>query len=305
MNTCILAFLLSAVAATAAEFHVAPTGADVLIKARDEARKVTGPNTIVLAPGRYFHHGTMVLDDRDTGLTIKGAQPGAMAEVYGGVPVTGWEQWKGNIWRAPVPKGKRFFNLIVDGQPATMAQTPNAGSGFGGGAWIINNGAVGVPQEWRGYDYSDAQVFGFLGANWFSEMREVTAVSPNAEGVLPIDGGSAQFGGMNHRFFIRGVLEFLDEPGEWCLKHKEGFVYYWPEDRRARRPPDRAPHQREALRHHGTFVSDTGQEHHHRKPFADRFGFLSRAGICSVSRRTPRRRRRCSKAWCSAKMSSD
>lgn len=74
MNTCILAFLLSAVAATAAEFHVAPTGADALIKARDEARKVSGPNTIVLAPGGYFNHGTMVLDDRDTGLTIKGAQ---------------------------------------------------------------------------------------------------------------------------------------------------------------------------------------------------------------------------------------
>lgn len=29
---------------------------------------------------------------------------------------------------------------------------------------------------------------------------------------------------MNERFFLRGVLEFLDEPGEWRLKHKDGYV---------------------------------------------------------------------------------
>ena len=29
-----------------------------------------------------------------------------------------------------------------------------------------------------GYDYADAQVFGFLGANWFSEMRAVQEYFP-------------------------------------------------------------------------------------------------------------------------------
>lgn len=236
----LLVAALLATEAGAAEFRIAPGGNDALATARDEARKTPGPHTIVLAPGRYFNTGSIVLDERDSGLTIRGAQPGATAEVYGGVPVAGWEKWKGSIWRAPVfapeglrrgtpaPKGARFFNLIVDGKPSTMAQTPNAGSGFGGGAWRISNGAVGVPESWRGYDYSDAQVFAFIGGNWFSEMRAVRAASPDARGVLPVDGGSGQFGGMNDRFFLRGVLEFLDEPGEWCLKHKEGFVYYWP-----------------------------------------------------------------------------
>jgi hypothetical protein len=179
-------------------------------------------------PGRYFLAAPLRLDERDSCVVWRGAGPAASAEIYGGLPVTGWEKWRGDIWRAPVPKGKRFYNLIVDGQSATLAQTPNKGSGFGGGAWKINNGAVGLPKEWRGYDYSDAQVFGFIGGNWFSEMREVTAAAPDANGTLAIDGGSGQFGGLNNRFFLRGVLEFLDEPGEWCLKHKEGYVYYWP-----------------------------------------------------------------------------
>ena len=220
-------------------FHVAPDGNDdhpgtrrqpfaTIAAARDAARAVPGERTIVLAPGRYFHTGPVVFDDRDSGVTLRGAEPGATAEVYGGVPVTGWERWQGDIWRAPVPQGERFFNLVVDGEPATMAQTPNAGSGFRGAAQHRGNAAVWVPPEWRGYDYADAQVFGFLGANWFSEMRTVLAASPNEDGILPIDPGSGLFGGMNHRFFLRGVLEFLDEPGEWCLKHEEGYVYYWP-----------------------------------------------------------------------------
>ena len=42
-------------------------------------------------------------------------RPDATAEVYGGVPVAGWEKWKGNIWRAKVPAKIRFFDLVVDG----------------------------------------------------------------------------------------------------------------------------------------------------------------------------------------------
>lgn len=238
---CVSLALFSTSAASAAVFNVAPDGNDAnpgtsrkpfatIAKARDAARAVPGPHTILLAKGRYFVTDAILFDDRDSGLTIRGRDKGAAAEVYGGVPVTGWEKWKGDIWRAPVPKGKRFFNLIVDGKPATMAQTPDAGSGFGGGAGLQGNTGIVVPADWRGYDYSDAQVFAFIGANWFSEMREVLQPSPDSNGVVQVDGGSGGFGGMNDRFFLRGVLEFLDEPGEWCLKHKEGFVYYWSPD---------------------------------------------------------------------------
>jgi hypothetical protein len=231
--------LLIGGAAVAADFHVAPNGNDAnpgtaakpfatLETARDKARTTPGPHTILLAPGRYFHSGAIVLDDRDSGLTLRGAQTGAVAELYGGLPVTGWERWKGNVWRAPVPKGQRFFNLIVDGRPATMAQTPNAGSGFGGGAANHGNETVQVPAEWMDYDYADAQVSCFIGGNWYGEVREVLDPKPNGDKNLRIDPGSGMFGGMNERFFLRGVLDFLDEPGEWCLKHQEGYLYYWP-----------------------------------------------------------------------------
>lgn len=234
-----MTLIAAALMATGGDYHVAPNGNDqnpgtaskpfaTLEAARDKARRTPGPHTILLSPGRYFNSGSIVLDDRDSGLTLRGMQPGATAEVYGGLPVTGWARWKGDIWRAPVPKGERFFTLIVDGRPATLAQTPNAGSGFRGGAAGNGNETVRVPAEWMDYDYTDAQVICFIGANWFGEVREVLTPKPNANKNLRIDPGAGTHGGMNERFFLRGVLEFLDEPGEWCLKHQEGYLYYWP-----------------------------------------------------------------------------
>jgi len=221
--------------------HVAPTGADrnpgtedrpfaSLSAARDAARRLAGSGHVIsLAPGRYFHAEAVTFDERDSGLVIRGAEPGATAEIYGGVPVTGWERWKGNIWRAQVPKGQRFYNLIVDGKVATMAQTPNAGSGFGGGAKPVGPAEtwkprehVSVPMEWRDYDYDDAQLYAFHDTNWFSEMHTILE-PPNEEGLLRV--ATANVG---ERLFLRGILEFLDEPGEWCLKNKEGYLYYWP-----------------------------------------------------------------------------
>lgn len=238
---CLSAVLLASSTVLAATFHVAPGGNDAnpgtarkpfatIAKARDAARACNGKdNIIVLAPGRYFHADAVLLDERDSGLTIRGAQPGATAEIYGGLPVTGWERWKGNIWRAPVPKGQRFFNLIADGHSLTMARTPNAGGGYGGGAKSVGHQdtwrpreEVFVPDAWRGYDYSDAQVFAFHDSNWFSEMHAILS-APDKDGIMKVTKGN-----IGQRLFIRGVLEFLDEPGEWCLKNREGFVYYWP-----------------------------------------------------------------------------
>lgn len=220
-------------------YCVAPSGDDsnpgiaarpfaTISKARDMARATPEADTIILSAGRYFLTEPLVLDDRDSGLTIRGAGKGAVAEVYGGQPITGWEKWKGDIWRARVPADRPFYNLIVDGNPAVMAQTPNAGGGFGGGAQRISNTALSTPAEWRGYDFSDAQISAFIGGNWFSEMRAPAGFDPATNTLAFEAGNGAQFGGINTRFFVRGVLEFLDEPGEWCLKNKEGFVYYWP-----------------------------------------------------------------------------
>jgi len=73
---------------------------------------------ILLAPGRYFHAAAISLDGRDRGLPIKGEQPGAIAEIYGGLAVNGWTMSEGPFKSAAesyVNKGHRIeSNLIYD-----------------------------------------------------------------------------------------------------------------------------------------------------------------------------------------------
>lgn len=132
----------------AAEFYVAPDGNDdnagtkakpfaTLERARDAvraARKTGAENkagcTVCLRGGNYFLSETFRLDDRDSGVVFRAAA-GEEPVVYGGPRITGWEKWKENIYRAKVPAGKRFFQLVHGRSNAVMARHPNRGSGYG------------------------------------------------------------------------------------------------------------------------------------------------------------------------------
>ena len=94
------------------------------------------------------------------------------------------------------------------------------------GAARVNNTKIRIPAEWANYDFSACASFGWIGPDWFAEMRDVTGVD-REKYLLTISPGS---GGQpfNARLYVQGVRELLDEPGEWCLSCSEGYVYYWP-----------------------------------------------------------------------------
>ncbi|NWK57345.1 right-handed parallel beta-helix repeat-containing protein [Verrucomicrobiaceae bacterium N1E253] len=237
--------------AAAKEVYVSPTGDDLntgthteplktLHAARDHVRKsrktssgkkTPNPATIYLLPGDYYLHETLRFDERDSMLTIKPAnKQHQTATLHGGVKVTGWTRWKGDIFRAKSPVTDGFRRLIVNGIGAVQARHPNVGDGFGGGLKRVNNTTIAVPAAWKEYDYSRAQVFGWLGPNWFSEVRSAQAFDKTRL-QLKISSGSKMYRGINHRIYIQGVPELLDEPGEWCHSPKDGYIYYWPTDK--------------------------------------------------------------------------
>ena len=89
----VLTVLAGASACAATEWHVAPHGDDAapgtrerpfatLERARDAARDIPGPHTILLSAGIHRRTQTVELDTRDSGLVIRGAAPG----VANGVP---------------------------------------------------------------------------------------------------------------------------------------------------------------------------------------------------------------------------
>jgi len=227
----------------AADFHVAPGGRDAnagtkdqpfatLAKARDAVRaKIAGGMradvTVELAPGAYCHSEPVCFDERDGGrdghtVTYRGAAREGV-KLYGGMAATQWEKWQGNIWRAPIAKDKPHYQLIVDDAPAVMARFPKSGDGYSM-SWC-EKGCV--PPEWLKWDFTDAQILGYLGPNWFGDTVKITGVDPKT-GQIASGGGAGYFGGMGPRRYVRGVLGLLTEPGEWCPQRKEGYVYYWP-----------------------------------------------------------------------------
>jgi len=243
---CVVLLGVSVASGAVRQFYVAPDGDDgnpgtkskplqSFAGARDAVRReiadgMTADVVVQFAPGNYFTKATTTFDERDNGrdghVVIYRGAPNCQTTVYGGLPVTGWEKWQGQIYRAKLPQDKRFYRLFENGRSAVMARHPNKGSGYGGGAARVNNTKIRVPAEWADYDFSAAQVFGWIGPDWFAEMRDVTGID-REKCILTISPGSAGQP-FNRRLYVQGVRQLLDEPGEWCLSRSEGYVYYWP-----------------------------------------------------------------------------
>ena len=229
------------------EFYVSPSGNDnnpgsiakpfhSIEKAKEAVRSALSENlvqniTVYLRGGDYFVDKTICFDDRDgnTNAVVKysGYQK-EKAVINGGIPVTGWVKYSDNVYRAKIPaqlQGKNFYRLFDNGHSTVLARHPNLGSGFGDGLKRINNTTIQVPEHWKNYDFSKAQIYGWIGSNWFAELRAVQRFDKDKLQLI-IDPGSNNFGGLNNRIFIQGVPELLDTENEWCIKNDS--IYYFP-----------------------------------------------------------------------------
>ena len=207
-------------------------------KAQQLAREIIRKDSdakiqVILCAGDYYIDETIQLNESDAcgSASVSYLSAGDEAvNIYGGIRLTNWEKWNQNIYRVKLADSllnKDLNVLLEDGEAMPMARYPNKGKGFGGELKRIDNTTVSVPQNWANYDFSHAQVYGWLGSNWFTELRKVMAVDTEKL-LLTIDPGSTSFGGLNSRIYIQGVPELLDAEGEWCINKKDGYLYYWP-----------------------------------------------------------------------------
>lgn len=106
--------------------------------ARDVIREIkkaglNEPVTVMLLEGKYYLPGTFKLSPEDSGTedcpVTYTAYPGHKPVVLGGVKVTGWEPYKGKIWRCNLnEQGYTFTDvkqLVYDNEPQPLARYPN------------------------------------------------------------------------------------------------------------------------------------------------------------------------------------
>ncbi len=137
--------------------------------------------------------------------------------ISGGVPVSGWTPYQGNIWRASFSQAPKY--VIVNGTPMTLARHPNTG-------WIKNvqgsNSSLSSPQLAQPNGHWNGATVVARTSNWSYKKMTVTNFS---NGTLQFAAIGHNFGNSDWGFFIQNSLKALDQPGEWYYDAATGHLY--------------------------------------------------------------------------------
>ncbi|MBB5441188.1 hypothetical protein HDC92_004895 [Pedobacter sp. AK017] len=249
------------------EFYVSPTGSNSnnglsvktpfasLAFARDAVRKLKKngkagkPVFVYLRGGTYALDSVLTFTEEDSGTANHPItyMPYTKERVVisGGRRVIGWKPYKNGIWMARLAglaagKSYNFKQLYVDDSIRTLARTPDTGFYRVKSSGYVSNETRNLAAQFV-YDNDDFK------ADW-TNIKDIETVVYHywSDTRLPVK----EIDEKNHtvyfqhptgkkfvednknpvgaRYFIQGVFEALDQPGEWYLNRKDGVVYYYP-----------------------------------------------------------------------------
>jgi parallel beta-helix repeat protein len=201
---------------------VAPVTPDISQAVLSLPANIANGSVVSLLCGRTYQ-GTLNLGGKSN-VTVNTAGTCGKAVVTPGQAVTGWTQYQGNVYSAPIAFDAA--QVIVDGQPASMAHWPSRSQ-----TWATASGSSATSLSYAvpNTDMVGAKLV-FKAYDWAIERRNVTAYS---SGVMTLaDPGNPSFGGYPLSgavsFYVEGKLWMLDEPGEWAIRG--GRLYVWTPD---------------------------------------------------------------------------
>jgi hypothetical protein len=211
------------------------------LRAAREAKQKTpdATATIVIRAGTYYLAEPLILTPADSGLTLS-AYRNERPVLSGGRRIAGWKEVTvegRKLWAADVneaSQGKwQFRELWINGQRAVRARHPNKG-------YFKVAGLPDKLTEWTQGHTRFAFTEGDLKNCSTITNAEVVVMSRWVESRLPvvaIDDAQRTVSFSKRTvfelaegdpYYIEGVLESLDAPGEWYLDSTMGRVYYQP-----------------------------------------------------------------------------
>jgi hypothetical protein len=233
------------------------TGArDALRRLRADG-KIDGPVKVVVRGGGYAITQPLVFEPQDSGTAdapaTYEAYPNESPAIQGGRVISGWKQ-EGDRWVADVPEARDgkwpFHSLFVNGERRQIARMPNAAHPWGDyppdsdfyftEKPVMEKDANGkdvksnIKVQYRGEDLKNwddlDQAVVVMFHSWETSLLRVKNLDPQNH-IVEFTGPSPWFFGYwrdSQWYYVEGVLEALDQPGEWCLNHKSGKLYYLP-----------------------------------------------------------------------------
>ena len=253
-----------------ADFYVAPNGSDTwsgrlpqsnakktdgplasLSAAREKTRALPPGETkrIILRGGKHFVAETVVLDSRDSGLTIEAA-PGETPILLGGAKITGWERDGEGLWAAKLPSRNgnpwQFRMLVVNDHFCQPARLPDSGEfihqsefpvrwlGTNKGGWerkptdvelTTLKYAPGDLGSWLDVNNAELTVYHMWDES-LVRLKSLDAATRVLTFATPSGHPAGGFG--VKKYVVWNVREGLHAPGQWYLDRTAGKVVYWP-----------------------------------------------------------------------------
>jgi hypothetical protein len=256
--------LLPAALFAATEIHIAPLGNDAnpgtaaqpvatpqgaQVRARSLIRAALKDAVeVIFAGGTYGMAAPLELRPEDSGtaafpVTWKAAA-GAEVVLSGGKQIAGTWTNDGGIWHTDLTGTGlgahqwNFRQLFVNGNRAVRARYPNVTAAD---PFLYATGAIGNPKG--AFDHlaiklslikanwgaaADAQINVVPQSRFFNQWNTVTAVNPKNGRIDIAESERHRLIDRGSWFWIEGVQEELDEPGEWFLNPKTGRLFYMP-----------------------------------------------------------------------------
>ncbi len=209
--------------------------------------------TIYVRGGVYQLAEPLQLTAKDAGTAAAPVAYRACADetsvLTGGTPITGFTQHDGAILKCDVKSqrlnGVRFKQLYFDGSRQILAQYPNIDP-----AEPITSGWTFVdpkpvpedvlktagarrafcfsPQDRRTWSRpTDGGVFIYPTHEWWNNIVSIESVDPLRQ-LITLGKNCSYEIQPGDRYFVRGLFEELDAPGEWYLDTNAHVLYFWP-----------------------------------------------------------------------------
>ncbi len=233
-----------------------------LIRARDQIRGDRGagrpelPATVHVRAGLYRLPATFTLTSTDGGTAkapvVYRAYRDEAPVLTGGVPVTGFALHTDGVLKADLAAqglaGVRLRQLYCGSKRQVLARYPNvdpANPVTGGWAYVAQQpeGTAADRRVLR-YRQEDARqwrnpeqgsVFIFPSHEWWNNIVPIESVDPVRRLVTVAANCSYEIK-PEDRYFVMGLLEELDAPGEWCVDAAHETLYFRPPEPGAAAP---------------------------------------------------------------------
>lgn len=226
--------------------HVSLNGpVRTLAAAIQKARLQRQPGDIVrimIAPGLYYLSQPIVLEPQDSFLIIEGER-GQAPVLSGGRRVLGWKRWKGKILQADLSSlnlpDVHFRELYYNTKQQIWARTPNFDPAHPRtGGFLQNDGLAEAgtktkfrypagalhPERWA--HPTRAWIMFHDKLNYETQFCPVKSIDPQQR-IIEAERGVYELA-PGCPFFLCGILEELDAPGEWAVDPETKTLYFWP-----------------------------------------------------------------------------